>query len=86
MNKQVWKHAQRPLAAALLAGLMASALSGCFGILLGAGVMGGAAAIDRRSLGAQTDDQAIVIKGEARVPSPATMATSTSRASTARSC
>jgi osmotically-inducible protein OsmY len=66
-----WKRARRPLAAALLAGVMASALSGCFGILLGAGVMGGAAAIDRRSLGAQTDDQAIVIKGESRVPSVA---------------
>ncbi|HEV7815759.1 MAG TPA: BON domain-containing protein [Janthinobacterium sp.] len=65
----IWPRVRRPLATALLCGAMASTLSGCFGLLLGGAVVGGAAAIDRRSLGAQTDDQTIEVKAAARLPS-----------------
>jgi osmotically-inducible protein OsmY len=69
MTDRSWPRAVRPLATTLLAGVMASALSGCFGILVGGAVMGGMAATDRRTLGTQTEDQSIEIKAAARLPS-----------------
>lgn len=60
---------QRPLATVVLCGAMGSLLSGCFGVLLGGAVMGGVAANDRRTLGAQTDDKAIALKGDSRFSS-----------------
>ena len=65
---------QRPLATLVLAGAMASLLSGCFGVLLGGAVMGGVAANDRRTLGAQTDDKSIAVKGESRLAWPGDVA------------
>jgi osmotically-inducible protein OsmY len=69
MTDRTWPRAARPVATALLCGVMASALSGCFGILVGGAVMGGVAATDRRTLGTQTEDQGIEIKAAARLPS-----------------
>src|SRR5579872_6622297 len=63
-----WNALRRPLATVALCGAMAMGLQGCVGVLLGGAVMGGLAATDRRTLGAQTDDKAIAIKGEARIP------------------
>src|ERR1700712_1097623 len=59
---------RRPLMAVALCGMVALSLQGCVGILLGGAVVGGFAATDRRTLGAQTDDKTIAIKGEARIP------------------
>lgn len=70
-QKQVyarWQKIKRPLATAVLCvGLLAS-LQGCVGLMVGGAVMGTLAATDRRTLGAQTEDKAIALKGEARIP------------------
>ena len=57
---------QRPLAAAVLCGAVMMSLQGCAGVMLGGAVVGTMAATDRRTLGAQTEDKAIVVKGESR--------------------
>ncbi|MBY0573324.1 MAG: BON domain-containing protein [Undibacterium sp.] len=44
-----------------------TSLQGCVAIVVGGAVMGTIAATDRRTLGAQTEDRAIVIKGEAAI-------------------
>jgi osmotically-inducible protein OsmY len=64
-----WKRAQRPLATALLCGAMLTSLTGCIELMVGGAVMGGVAAADRRTLGAQTEDKSIAVKGESRIPS-----------------
>lgn len=58
---------RRPVAAAVLLGTLAVSLQGCMGLAVGGAVMGTLAATDRRTLGAQTEDKAIVLKGENRV-------------------
>lgn len=58
----------RPLAAVALCGMLATSLQGCFAVAAGGLVMGTLAATDRRTLGAQTEDKAIVVKGESRIP------------------
>lgn len=63
-----WSRVKRPLATTLLCGAMLTTLSGCFGLIMGGAVMGGVAAADRRTLGAQTEDKAIAVKGESRIP------------------
>jgi osmotically-inducible protein OsmY len=60
--------ARRPVAMALLVGATALALQGCVGVMVGGAVVGTLAATDRRTLGAQTEDKAIAVKGEARIP------------------
>lgn len=64
-----WKRVQRPLATALLCGAMLTSLTGCIELMVGGAVMGGVAAADRRTLGAQTEDKSIALKGESRIPS-----------------
>ena len=64
-----WKRVQRPLATALLCGAMLTSLTGCIELMVGSAVMGGVAAADRRTLGAQTEDKSIAVKGESRIPS-----------------
>lgn len=59
---------RRPLAAAAVCGMLAIGLQGCFGILAGGLLAGTFAATDRRTLGAQTEDKSIVVKGEANIP------------------
>lgn len=54
----------RPLAAVLLAVVALPALQGCAGLLFGTAVVGTLAAADRRTLGAQTEDKAILLKGQ----------------------
>lgn len=58
----------RPLAAIILATALAASLQGCVEMVVGTAVVGGIAANDRRTLGAQTDDKAITIKAEASMP------------------
>ena len=50
----------------LCAALLAT-LPGCAGLFVGSAVMGAVATADRRTYGAQTEDAAIVLKGEARL-------------------
>lgn len=47
--------------------VLASSLSGCAELLIGGAVVGGVAAVDRRTFGTQTEDKAIMLKGENRV-------------------
>lgn len=58
--------ARRPVLAALLTVTASVSLQGCLPVMLGGTVMGTLSATDRRTLGAQTDDAAIVLKGEGR--------------------
>ena len=58
--------AQAILAAALLASL-AGSLTGCFPLVAGGVAMGAAATVDRRTLGAQTEDKSITVKAEVRL-------------------
>lgn len=60
--------ARRPLALALLVGATTLSLQGCLGLVVGGTVAGTLAATDRRTLGAQTEDKAILVKGETRIP------------------
>lgn len=62
-----WKAMRRPLAAVLLCGMVATGLQGCLALAAGGTVVGTLAATDRRTLGAQTEDRAIMIKGETRI-------------------
>jgi len=58
--------ARRPLLAAMLAVSAAVSLQACLPVMVGGTVLGTLAATDRRTLGAQTDDAAIVLKGDGR--------------------
>lgn len=53
----------------VLAAALALSLTGCVEMVLGTAVMGVVSASDRRTLGAQTDDKAIALKAEMRMPS-----------------
>ena len=55
------------LTVAVLASLMAS-LQGCVAVVAGGMVAGAVASTDRRTLGAQTEDKAIAVKAETRMP------------------
>lgn len=59
---------RRPLALALVCGAAVVSLQGCIGMMVGGAVVGTLAATDRRTLGAQTEDKAIAVKGETRIP------------------
>ncbi|MDY7546293.1 BON domain-containing protein [Glaciimonas sp. CA11.2] len=62
-----WNTLRRPLMTIALCGAVAMSVQGCVGLLLGGAVVGGFAATDRRTLGAQTDDKTIAIKAESRI-------------------
>lgn len=64
-----WQTLRRPLAMIVLCGSLAASLAGCVEMAVGGAVMTALAASDRRTLGAQTEDRGIVIKGESRVGS-----------------
>ncbi|HWT73043.1 MAG TPA: BON domain-containing protein [Oxalicibacterium sp.] len=55
-------------ARALLCGMTALSLQGCFGLVAAGAVVGTLAATDRRTLGAQTEDKTILVKAETRLP------------------
>lgn len=61
------KRVTRPLAAVILCGAVIMSLQGCVELAIGSAVMGTLAATDRRTFGAQTEDKAILVKGETRV-------------------
>jgi osmotically-inducible protein OsmY len=58
---------QAVLTAALLGSLLVS-LQGCVAVVAGGMVAGAVATTDRRTLGAQTEDKAIAVKAETRLP------------------
>lgn len=60
------KDIRRMLASAVLCGVVLLGLQGCAEMVLGTAVVGGFAATDRRTLGAQTDDKSLLVKGELR--------------------
>ncbi|WP_019142168.1 BON domain-containing protein [Noviherbaspirillum massiliense] len=57
----------RPLATLALCAVVAGSLQGCIEMAIGTAVVGTLAASDRRTFGAQTEDKAIVLKGEGRI-------------------
>ncbi|WP_229218698.1 BON domain-containing protein [Rugamonas brunnea] len=67
INAGAGRRWQRPLAMTLLCGAMLATLSGCVEMMVGGAVVGTVAASDRRTFGAQTEDQAIVVKAEIKV-------------------
>jgi len=68
MNRNPNPRALRRLAAALALAAAAAALPGCAPLVVGGAVVGGAlVAVDRRTSGAQLEDQAIELKGELRM-------------------
>ncbi|MFZ6871940.1 BON domain-containing protein [Undibacterium sp. Di27W] len=67
MIKKTWGKLARPVAAVSLCCLATLSLQGCVEMVVGSAVIGTFAATDRRTFGAQTDDKAIVIKGETRI-------------------
>nr|WP_315481631.1 BON domain-containing protein [uncultured Undibacterium sp.] len=71
MSKSLWnpvvKSFARPLLAISLSCAALVSLQGCVAVVVGGAVMGTLAATDRRTFGAQTEDKAIVLKGEMAV-------------------
>ena len=67
MNKPV--SLMRPMAKALACVALLTTLSGCVGLVAGGAVMTAVSVNDRRTLGAQTEDKAIAVKGESRARS-----------------
>ena len=61
--------AGRLLCRLLVGAALATSLQGCVEMMVGTAVVGTMAATDRRTLGAQTEDTAITVKAEARMPS-----------------
>lgn len=64
MNKSFTRAAGK----VLLCGALVASLAGCVEMAVGTAVLGTLAATDRRTFGAQTEDKAIVFKGETRIP------------------
>jgi osmotically-inducible protein OsmY len=56
------------LGQAVLCGALLSSLSACVPLVVGGVVATGMASVDRRTLGAQTEDKSISIKAEMRIP------------------
>lgn len=61
------RRATANLAKLALCGALALSLQGCVEMMVGGAVVGAVSATDRRTLGAQTEDRAIVLKGEDRI-------------------
>lgn len=57
---------RRPLLGLALGAALCASLQGCVPLVVGATAVGSMAAVDRRSLGMQTDDKTIELKGEGR--------------------
>jgi len=51
----------------ILGSALLASLSGCFGLIVGAGVAGAMSTVDRRTIGAQTEDKAINVKAEIKM-------------------
>jgi len=65
------RNTRRPMAGLLVKVVLGSALlaslSGCFGLVVGAGIAGAVSTVDRRTIGAQTEDKAINVKAELKM-------------------
>ena len=57
---------RRPLLGVVLVAALCTSLQGCVPLVVGATAMGSMAAVDRRTIGMQTDDKTIELKGEGR--------------------
>jgi osmotically-inducible protein OsmY len=68
MNKQHHVSGRTLCRNVVLAGSLVVSLQGCIPVILGGAVAGGVAATDRRTLGTQTDDKTIVVRGETQLP------------------
>lgn len=55
------------LSKAILCAALATSLTGCVEMMVGSAVVGAVATNDRRTLGAQTEDKAIAVKGEVKI-------------------
>ncbi len=55
------------LSKVLLGSALLASLSGCFGLIVGAGITGAVSAVDRRTLGAQTEDKSVTVKAEIKM-------------------
>lgn len=51
----------------VLGSALLASLSGCFGLIVGAGIGGAVSAVDRRTLGAQTEDKSVTVKAEIKM-------------------
>ncbi len=60
------RHWRRPLLAVVLGASVVVSLQACVGLVVGGAVVSTMAATDRRTLGAQTDDATIALKGSGR--------------------
>lgn len=58
----------RPLATLALCGAVLLSLQGCVEMMVGTAVISSLAVSDRRTIGAQTEDKTIVVRGETRIP------------------
>jgi osmotically-inducible protein OsmY len=63
----IWKQVQRPLVMSVLCGALLASLSGCVALVAGGAISGTLAASDRRTFGAQTEDQSIQVKSRIRI-------------------
>jgi len=63
----IWKQVQRPLVMSVLCGALLASLSGCVALVAGGAISGTLAASDRRTFGAQTEDQSIQVKSRIRL-------------------
>lgn len=63
----LWNRLRRPIGLAVLCGSVAITLQGCIEMAVATAAVGTMAASDRRTLGAQTEDKTIVVKGESRI-------------------
>ena len=65
------RNTRRPMAVLLTKVVLGSALlaslSGCFGLIVGAGIGSAVSAVDRRTLGAQTEDTSVTVKAEIKM-------------------
>lgn len=61
-----WQKAKRLMATSMLCGATIIGLQGCVEMMVGAAVVGAYSATDRRTVGAQTEDKGIIVKGETR--------------------
>ena len=57
-----------PLTKAILCAALLGSLQGCVPLVMGGAALGAAATMDRRTLGAQTEDKSITVKAEVQVP------------------
>jgi osmotically-inducible protein OsmY len=55
------------LSKVVLGSALLASLSGCFGLIVGAGITGAVSAVDRRTLGAQTEDKSVTVKAELKM-------------------